>query len=74
MSPLLSDVLSRLLPSDDPSIVDAGVCFGCHGNMLTSHCLTMDAFSGSMTVHRMILLVSLSGKITELFKRVCFNI
>jgi hypothetical protein len=32
---LLSDMLSGPLPSDGLVIFDAGVCFGCHGNVFT---------------------------------------
>jgi hypothetical protein len=44
--PFLSDMLHSLLPSDGPGTVDAGACFGCHGNVFTSCWLTMDDFSG----------------------------
>jgi hypothetical protein len=33
--PLLSDVLSGLLPSDGRGIIDAGACFACLGNVFT---------------------------------------
>jgi hypothetical protein len=39
-------MLSGLLPSDHPGIVDMGVCFGCYENMFTGHCLAMGVFSG----------------------------
>jgi hypothetical protein len=45
--PLLNDVLNGPLPSDGPSIVDAGACFGCRGNVFPSNCLAIDAFSVS---------------------------
>jgi hypothetical protein len=45
--PLLSDVLSGLLPSLGPVIVDAGACFGCHENLCTGRCLATNNFSGS---------------------------
>jgi hypothetical protein len=44
--PLLSDVLSRLLPGDCPGIVEAGASFGCRGNVFSARCLAMDDFSG----------------------------
>jgi hypothetical protein len=44
---LLSDVLSRLLPNDDPGIVDAEECFGCRGYVFTDLCQPMDLFSHS---------------------------
>jgi hypothetical protein len=43
---VLSDVLSRLLPSNDPDIVDAGAFIACRGNVFTGRCLATDVFSG----------------------------
>jgi hypothetical protein len=42
---MLSDVLSGLLPSNGPGIVDAGACFGCRVNVFTGRCLAMTDFS-----------------------------
>jgi hypothetical protein len=44
---LLSDLLSGLLPSDGPGVIDLAACFGCHGNVFTGRCLAVDDFSGS---------------------------
>jgi hypothetical protein len=41
---LLSDMLSGLLPSDNPGIVDEGVCFGWCKNVFTGRCLPTDNF------------------------------
>jgi hypothetical protein len=38
------------VPSDGPGIVNAGVCFGCCGNVSTSSCLAMEIFSASATL------------------------
>jgi hypothetical protein len=43
---LVNDVLSGLLPSDGPSIVDAAGYFVCRGNVFTGLCLVMDDISG----------------------------
>jgi hypothetical protein len=36
--PFFSYVLSGLLPSDGPGIVDEGVCFDCLGNVISGLC------------------------------------
>jgi hypothetical protein len=43
----LTDILSGLLFSDVPGIVDVGACFNCHENVFTGRFLAMDNFSGS---------------------------
>jgi hypothetical protein len=44
---LLNDVLSGLLPADDPGTVDAAACFGRRGNTFTGRSLEMDIFPRS---------------------------
>lgn len=44
---MLSDVLSRLLPSDGFGIVDVEACFGCHVNGFACRFVALDNFAGS---------------------------
>jgi hypothetical protein len=41
-------MLSWLLPSDDPGIVDLIACFGCSGDVFTGRFLAMDVFMGPL--------------------------
>jgi hypothetical protein len=47
---LLSDVLSGLLPSDDPRTFYAEECFGFSAYMFADRCQSMDVFSLSIVL------------------------